>query len=77
MTDIRNLAGEGDIGMGMTHKQIGDMVRTLRAGKPVPCPDCDGGVIRPKRVEDVYFRCDKCNYSVRLNRAFPPGRNIE
>lgn len=60
--------------MKLEGKQIGDMVRTLRAGKPVSCPECEGGIITPKRVEDVYFRCDKCSFSVHLNRAFPPGK---
>ena len=52
----------------MNPKEIGDMIENLKDGKAVICPECKEGKIVPKEKNGTCFWCDKCNFSIHLNR---------
>lgn len=55
----------------MTPKEIGEMMRKLRQGEKVECPECHKGFIvtpyDPKKSH--YFECDnsECNYTINID----------
>lgn len=52
----------------MRNSEIGNMVTVLRDGKSVVCPECKTGKIIPQKENDNFFKCDCCDFSIRLNR---------
>ena len=52
----------------MRNSEIGNMVTALRDGKSVVCPECKIGKIIPQKENDNFFKCDCCDFSIRLNR---------
>ena len=49
----------------MTRKEIGDMIRKLRNGESVPCPECKEGTVTPK--DKWRSSCNKCDFMVNLD----------
>lgn len=52
----------------MSPKEIGDMLEKLKNGESVECPECKEGKIEPKEKKGNCFWCDKCDFSIHLNR---------
>ena len=52
----------------MTPKEIGQMIRNLREGKKVVCPECGKGIVKteydPKTTYS--FHCDKCKFAINM-----------
>lgn len=53
----------------MTPKEIGNMLKDLRDGKEVICPECKKGIIRtfnnPKTSHS--FRCSNCKFAINMD----------
>lgn len=56
------------ISLKMSPKEIGDMLEKLKNGESVVCPECKEGKIEPKK-NGTCFWCDKCDFSIHLNRV--------
>lgn len=52
----------------MTSKEIGAMIRSLREGKEVICPECKKGkIVTPYDPRtSIYFKCTNCNFKVHM-----------
>lgn len=50
----------------MKPQEIGKMMRDLRSGKDVVCPECQKGRIRTPYNPQTskFFKCDKCNFMI-------------
>lgn len=53
--------------MEMSNKEIGNMIRKLRKGELVHCPQCEKGVIVPKKPNEIHFRCNVCDFAINLD----------
>lgn len=53
----------------MTPKEVGDMIKRLRNGEKVECPDCHKGIIRTPYDTKIshYFECDKCKFKINID----------
>lgn len=53
----------------MIPKEIGMMIRSLREGKEVLCPECKKGkIITPYNPKtSTYFKCDNCNFKIHMD----------
>lgn len=54
--------------MKMSYKEIGDMIKKLRAGESVPCPECKSGVVSSTAGSKHNFHCNKCKYTVNIDQ---------
>lgn len=52
----------------MTPKEIGTMIRALREGKEVICPECKKGkIITPYNSRtSTCFNCTNCNFKIHM-----------
>lgn len=48
--------------------EIGKMLRKLKEGKEVPCPECQIGKIKTPFDPNTstYFECTKCNFKINM-----------
>lgn len=53
--------------MEMSYKEIGNMIKKLKNGESVHCPQCEDGEIMPKRKGEVHFKCTKCNFVINID----------
>lgn len=53
--------------MEMPNREIGDMIRKLRKGEKVRCPQCEKGTISPKKPNEIHFQCSECNFTINLD----------
>ena len=55
----------------MTPKEIGMMIKALRDGKEVICPECKTGkIITPYNPKtSTYFNCTTCNFRIHMEPA--------
>lgn len=51
----------------MSHKEVGDMIRKLRDGEKVSCPQCGNGEIIPKEKNEIHFRCNSCDFRINID----------
>lgn len=55
----------------MTPKEIGEMMRKLRQGEKVECPECHkGSIVTPyDPAKTHYFECDnsECNFTINID----------
>lgn len=55
----------------MTPKEVGEMLKKLRNGEEVVCPDCQKGIIRTPYDPKIshYFECDndECKYKINID----------
>lgn len=53
----------------MSPKEIGVMIRKLRKGEKVTCPECNKGVIFPVGDYKIThgFYCDKCGFKINID----------
>lgn len=45
----------------------GNIIRQLREGHSIVCPECGQGKIIPPKPNYSYFRCDACNFAININ----------
>ena len=50
----------------MERKEVGDMIRKLKDGEAVPCPECNEGTVVPK--DKWHSSCDKCEFTINLDQ---------
>ena len=60
----------------MKPAEIGKMLRELREGKEVHCPECQVGIIKTpyNPGTSTYFECTKCNFKINME---PVNKKIE
>lgn len=53
----------------MSPKEVETMMKELREGKKVACPECDKGVIHPVGDYKIThsFYCDKCKFKINID----------
>lgn len=53
----------------VTPKEIGEMIKKLKNGEKIECPDCHKGVVTapndPKTSH--FFKCDKCKFMINID----------
>lgn len=54
--------------MEMSNREIGDMIRKLRRGEAVHCPQCENGIISPQKSNEVHFQCTECDFMINLEK---------
>lgn len=52
----------------MTPKEAGALIRSLREGKEVFCPECKKGrIVTPYEAKtSMYFKCTNCNFKINM-----------
>lgn len=51
----------------MTYKEAGEILKVLRAGGTVLCPECKKGKVTHKGNNLYHFSCDKCDFKINID----------
>lgn len=51
----------------MLNKEVGVIIKKLRNGETVSCPECKSGKIMPEKKNEKHFHCSNCDFVINID----------